>query len=285
MAEDSDGIEEAVEGQLRVALTAAGQIGERLARMREDAARRAASASEQEARELQSRLAAEGGAARAALAPVHRPEWWDQANLEQIATAHQTARAWSREDPEAERAQQRVRQEVRTRFGVDVDAAGGDPAAVWAAVDRASARHAQSGDERSRANTERAEAAQLMVEADTADVLAEQSRQRAREQEHDHGDVDEARTASLDAEHHERSRGESRGRSTPLYDSAERREVTAAGLSAQGLDDDAVAARMRADVSQAKPATEAIAASPGGVPKARKGRRHVMQAQRTGVER
>lgn len=279
MAEDSDGIEEAFEGQLRVMLTAAGQIGERIARMREDALRRAASASEQEARALHSRLAAERDAARAALATVHRPEWWDQASPDQIATAHQTARTWSREDPEADRAQHRIRQEVRTRFGVDVDAAGGDPAAVRAAVERTSALRAESGGERSRASSEHVQAAQLVAEAETADRLAEESRQRAREQEP--GDVDEAHLACVDAEQHERSADDARGEAAPRYDSAERRKATAAELAARGLDSDTVDTRMRADVSQARPATEAVAGGPGRAPKARRGRGHGPQAQRT----
>lgn len=279
MAQDSDGIEEAFEGQLRVMLTAAGQIGERIARMREDALRRTASASEQEARALHSRLAAERDAARAALTTVHRPQWWDQASPDQIATAHQTARTWSREDPEADRAQHRIRQEVRTRFGVDVDAAGADPAAVRAAVERASALRAESDGERSRASAEHVEAAQLVAEAETADRLAEESRQRARRQ--GSRDVDDARLASVDAEQHERSADDARGEAAPRYDSAERREATAAQLAARGLDSDTVDARMRADVSQAKPATEAVAGSPGRAPKARKSRGLTARTQRT----
>lgn len=271
MDHDSDGIEEAFEGQLRVMLTAAGQVGERISRMREEALRRAASASEQEARALHSRLVAERDAARAALATVHRPQWWDQASPDQIATAHQTARAWSREDPDAERAERRIRQEVRTRFGVDVDAAGGDPAAVRAAVERASALRAESGGERSRAGVEHVEAAQLVAEAETADRLAEESRQRAREQEQGPGDVEEARVASVDAEQHERSADDARSKAAPRYDSAERREATAAELTARGLNSETVDTRMRADVSQAKPATEAV--KPGAAGRSLKARR------------
>jgi hypothetical protein len=55
MVEETDGIEEAFEGQVRVLVTATGQIGERLARAREQALRRAQGQSEQEAREMQSR--------------------------------------------------------------------------------------------------------------------------------------------------------------------------------------------------------------------------------------
>ncbi|MDQ3359699.1 MAG: hypothetical protein M3520_12955, partial [Actinomycetota bacterium] len=73
MADESDGVDEAVEGVLRVGLTAAGpRMAEIIARAREQAAREAQAASEHEARELAERLTAERSAARAQLAPVHR---------------------------------------------------------------------------------------------------------------------------------------------------------------------------------------------------------------------
>ncbi|MEC5201121.1 hypothetical protein RCH21_003377, partial [Arthrobacter sp. PL16] len=140
MAEETDGIEEAFEGQLRVLVTAAGQIAERMARAREDALRRAQAASEQEARELQSRFAAEQRAARAEMSNVHRAEWWDRATPEQIGHTYQVARAWSKEEPEAVRAEQRMRDELRTRYSVDVENAGADPEAVRQAVQRELAR-------------------------------------------------------------------------------------------------------------------------------------------------
>lgn len=134
MAEESDGIEEAFEGQLRVLVTAAGQIAERMARARGDALRRAQAASEQEARELQSRFAAEQRAARVGMSNVHRAEWWDRATQEQICRTYQVARPWSKEEPEAVRAEQRMRDELRTRYSVDVENARADPETVRQAV-------------------------------------------------------------------------------------------------------------------------------------------------------
>ena len=87
MADESDGIEEAFEGQLRIAVTAAGRVGEALARAREEAARRAQAQSEQAARELSSRFEAEKRAARVELGSVHRSDWWDKATPQQIAGA------------------------------------------------------------------------------------------------------------------------------------------------------------------------------------------------------
>lgn len=72
MVDESDGIEEAFEGQMRLLVTAAAQAGDRLARMREDALRRAQATSEREARELQSRLAGEQRAYQEAAGAVAR---------------------------------------------------------------------------------------------------------------------------------------------------------------------------------------------------------------------
>lgn len=137
MAEETDGIEEAFEGQLRVLVTATSQIAERIAREREQALRQAEARSQQEARELQSRMEAERRAARAELSNVYREQWWNQASPEQIGHAYQVARAWEREDPEAVRAQQRMRDELRTRYGVDVNATEPLPVLVPRPVERA----------------------------------------------------------------------------------------------------------------------------------------------------
>lgn len=121
MVDDTDGIEEAIEGQMRLLVTAAAQAGDRLARMREDALRRAQATSEREARELESRLAAEQRAVRADLAGVQRADWWEKANPEQIAQAYESAVAWRDEDPEAARAEARIVDELRTRHGFTPD--------------------------------------------------------------------------------------------------------------------------------------------------------------------
>ena len=179
MAEETDGIEEAFEGQLRVLVTAAGQVGERIARGREEALRRAQAQSEQEARELQSRLAAEQRAARAELANVHRSDWWDRATPEVIGRTYQVARAWSQEDPEAVRAEQRMNDELRTRYGVDVNSTNADPAAVRAAVERAEQERAQADAERTRAASENAEAQRLVAQANQEDQRAAEARAAA----------------------------------------------------------------------------------------------------------
>lgn len=121
MVDESDGIEEAIEGQTRLLVTAAAQAGDRLARMREDALRRAQATSEREARELQSRLAAEQRAVRADLAGVQRADWWEKATPQRIAQAYESAVAWRDEEPEAARAEARIVDELRTRHGITPD--------------------------------------------------------------------------------------------------------------------------------------------------------------------
>jgi len=183
---------------------------------REDALRRTRAGSEHQARAVQSRLAAAQAAARVELGNVHRPDWWEQASPEQIGHTYQVARAWAGDDPEAGRAEQRIRDELRTRYGIDVDHAGADPAAVRHAVERAEHDHPAPG--RHDRVAENVEAQLLMTHAGNAD------RRPA-----GHGAA---------AEH-------------ARYDSVERRAATAHDLQAQGIDPHAIATRMHADTSQA----------------------------------
>lgn len=278
MAEETDGIEEAFEGQLRVLVTAAGQVGERIVRGREEALRRAQAQSEQEARELQSRLAAEQRVARAELANVHRSDWWDRATPEAIGRTYQVARAWSQEDPEAVRAAQRMNDELRTRYGVDVNSTNADPAAVRAAIDRAEQGRAQADAERTRAASENAEAQRLVAQANQEDQRAAGARAAAEY---------EPAWALAEAEQREAIADRAREDGRTMYDSSERREGTARDLESRGISEETVATRMRADVSQAEPATEALQAKQRRKsPKARKRRgSRGAQIQRTGLSR
>lgn len=282
MAEETDGIEEAFEGQLRVLVTAAGHVGERVARAREDALRRARASSEQEHRELASRLAAEQRVARAELSTVYRSQWWDQATPEQIGHTYQVARTWASEDPEAVRAETRVRDELRTRYGVDIDHTHTDPAAVRAALEAAGHDRAQADADRTRAAAESAEARQLVQMADREDARAEQARVAAQHEP----DVDERAHALVEAEQGEATASHAREEGRSLYDSAERREAAASDLDARGIDREVVATRMRADVSHARPASEAVTVSARSKSsRARKARGRAGQVQRPALDR
>jgi colicin import membrane protein len=248
---ESDGIEEAVEGMLRVGLTVAGRIGEQLARAREQELRRAQAAEEQQARELQARFDAERAAARAQLAPAMDNRWWDTATGRDIQRVHETATAWKDHDPTAASAAAAIREQVQRRYGLDVDNLGADDASVAAAMAKAEQEGEHAAQERSTGRVEAVQAMELMVEADRED--------RDRQQHQQHADEENQRPVALADE------------AGNLYDSAERRQELAVSL--EGLSDrEAVQARLSADQDQATPPTAAVAKAPGRSPKARKKR-------------
>lgn len=212
MVDATDDLDQVFEGQLRVVLTVAGQIGERLAREREQRMRDAQAKSEAEQRRLESRIEAEHAASRVEMANVHRAEWWDRASPEDIGHAAQVIGAWSREDPEAARAENKLREEVRERWGIDVNDAQANPEAVRQLL---------------RLELERAERASGGQESGLNEKAAAP---------------------------------ESVGGVS--YDSHARREVLASELEGQGISREVVATRVRADASQAKPASEALQGAP-----------------------
>lgn len=345
MIDESDGIDEALEGQIRVLITAAGRMGEMFARARENAARRAQAASEQETRELSSRFEAERKAAHTEYANVYRTDWWDRATPEQVADTYQTTRAWANEDPEAVRAETRMRDELSTRYGIDVNNTGADPAAVRAALGLGEERggpvpleqtsageldqakewfashdpetlsqyeqrrqfadtlEALEGDDAAlvhswksrsgydpargvdsephRATAEEAEAVRLLTEADRADSAAEQARTTAARDR----DPEESQRAHVQAKRHQAHGDSTRGDAQRVYDSASRRQATAADLESKGISPEAIGAKLRADVSQARPAKEATKVAQNTPPKARRGHGRAVQAQRSETSR
>ena len=231
----------------RRALTVAGQLAERIARAREQAARDARGASEQHARELQARLDAERAAARAALAPVGRDDWWQRAEPDDIARAWETAQAWREHDPAARQAAERIHAELRTRYGIDTRDLRADPAAVRAALAARDTARAGAGGQRSRAHDEEAEAGALLAGANRADAAQDANR--------DGGRPD---TDRVDADNH-------------LAEAASREHLAAAlkGVA----DGEAVEARVIAATNQARPAAEAVTATPPPrAPRARRAR-------------
>ena len=247
MADEPDGVNEALSSSTRVALTAGGLMAERMIRAREQAHREAEAASQQQARELQGRLDAERAAARASLAPVARDDWWDRASAQDIGLAWETANAWRDSDPDAQRTTERMRDELRRRYAIDTDSLDADPAAVQDALERRERALRLAADARSQARTEEALAVPLLISADRAD--------RDQDRGVNHRDEDPA----------DRDRGEE------LYDSAERRRQLAADL--EGIaDDETIEARVIADTNQGRPAHEAVAKEPTRPPTARRSR-------------
>lgn len=297
---DGDGIDDALEGTVRVAVTAAGRAGELLARQREQQMREAQARSQQEAAELGARLAGERDAARASFTAVYRPEWWDAAQPEDIARVYQTARAWSDVDPEAVRAEQRIAQELRDRYGVDLpEQVASNPAAVREALNRAEEARNTAAGERAAAERDVVEGVGLIAQADAIDAAADELDGRVHDLLSDRdervdefksptADVDQlaaptparepdpARQAEADqlSETAHDMRGDAQlldDRGQLAYDSAGRRRAMAAGMEGKA-DAATVDARVTADAAQGKPATEATRTTQGRAPKARPNR-------------
>jgi hypothetical protein len=270
MAEETDGVGETFDDTLRIALTVASQFGERIARLREQLARQREADATQEARELAARFDAERGAARAALAPVRQSEWWDRAQPQDIADAHQTATAWRDYDDVAKNAGETIKQQVQQRYGIDVAAPGADHAAVAAALAQAERDRADAAAERLRSGEELTAAQLLFAQADRHERDAQEKAEKDRE--HTTSESSNAAPADgLDASQTNprvdaadaRARDEARDKGTQLYDSSERRQEFANSLESKGISQDAIAARMLADSDNATHPRAAVSSASG----------------------
>ncbi len=262
MADESDGIEEAVETTVRLAVMAGARLGSEIARAREERLREHRRVDEREAERLAQRIEAEKRAAVAEVSQVHRADWWERADAERIGQTYATARAWAPEADEAARAERKMREELHERYGVDLDRA--DVRAVATEVEawrrRLEEQRRQEADrEGSTETAERAEAALLLDQAARDDRQAD-------------GGREDERRGYAEAER--------------LYDSADRRAAEVRALEAKGVDPEIAQNRMHADAAAGKPATLATGgARRGRAPKARKGVRRGAQVERSGVER
>ncbi|HWU45704.1 MAG TPA: hypothetical protein VN133_02985 [Humibacter sp.] len=279
MAEENDGIADALDGQLRVALTVAAQLGARFARIREELARTRQAQTEQQNRELQVRFDAERAAARAELAPVYERSWWDAASVEQIANVHETATAWHGIDPEADRAGERIAAEVRDRYGLDVQDLDADPAAVREALARAERTRSEAATSRGESIVDVAEAGAFLTAAETLDRVAEERQRKADERDEQAAevggalDVDQLRgEAENDVAVSDELRGDAnanRADAAGAFDSAERRERFASSLEGKAARE-VIDARMTTAADQARHPREAVTGSRQRAPKARK---------------
>ncbi|MDN5770126.1 MAG: hypothetical protein L0H24_04435 [Microlunatus sp.] len=316
MADESDGIEEALETTVRLAVMAGARLGSEIARAREERLREQRRVDEREAERLAQRFEAEKRAAVAEVSQVHRADWWERADAERIGQTYATARAWAPEAEEAARAERKMREELHERYGVDLDRT--DPRAVAAEVEawrrRLEGQRRQDVDrERSAEIAERAEAAVLLDQAARDDRQADVAREDERradaearqvederernpwlsagqEPQQTHESPEELRQRVQEADRRSRDSEARGGQSTAeaerLYDSADRRAAEVRALEAKGIDPEVAQNRMHADTAAGKPATLATTgARRGRAPKARRGVGRGAQVERSGVER
>ncbi len=237
---------------LRMGLQIASRFAEQMARAREQQIRNAQAQSEQAARELRARLSAERSAAEVGLRPVMTEKWWNESGPDQIADNWQTARAWQDHSQVAAQAADRIRQEVQSRYGIDVDNPGVDPRQVDQLLRDAEASKNAGNNEQDLADRDRRMASDLMAEAERLD----------RDRDLLGTDIDDNSTPSDDL----------REQAEVEYDSADRRDVLASDMRDAGVDKEATGARMCADLDQGKHPRGAVQNGPRNAPQARKGK-------------
>ncbi|MFF1831160.1 hypothetical protein [Paenarthrobacter sp. NPDC058040] len=192
---ESDGMDDLLDGGLRQSLMIASRIAETLARHRQEAQRQQEHHDTQAAHEAQARLTAERAAARAALGPVEKDQWWDKAQPSDIATAYAVAEAWKDHDPAALAASEKIRQEVLTRYGIDTHDVGTDTAYLESgihtiATERARQEALARGQEQSRKAAAEHEKAMQLLAAARAEELRVQAANLAPEMERHHVPVE-----------------------------------------------------------------------------------------------
>lgn len=310
---ESDGVDEVVGGGIRVAITAAGLVAEKLAQARVQRARQAEAASVEETRRLEARLEVERATARAQLAQVDRDGWWDNADVGEVADAWETAQTWRQLDPLAARAAERIEREVADRYGVDVrDVDGLDRATL----ERAVVEREAAGVERRRARQagEELEAAVLLASTNTAaaeqeaDATAERTpsdwSQKAAEFQVAGYSREAAEKLAADyLEWEARDAAVGGSANASVRDPDDLAHQVVAGIRANGErdvtgrradlakalagvnDHEAVDARLQADVSAGRPAREAVTMPRQRAPKARTDRGAGVQVRQRGLGR
>lgn len=239
MAEvDADGVTDQAEGNLRMALMTSAQLARTASNARRGRLEQATRRDLDEARQLQTRIDADRSTARAELAPVHEASWWDQADVGQIARVYETAVTWRDEDEAARAAESRIRQELRYRYGVEVNESSADPAVVRAELGRRSADRQERDTEREQGHLDQDLAVGLTIEADVLELQADAA---------DGRDARELRDEAAALEEH----------AEVEWDSAVRREEHADRITQAG-EPVAAAAWKQADVDQARHPSEAI---------------------------
>jgi hypothetical protein len=176
---ESDGMDDVLDNGMRQTLMMASRIAETLARRRQESQRQREHQDAQAAHETQARLAAERSAAHAALAAVHKDQWWDTAQPADIATAHAVAEGWKDHDPTALETSEKIRQELLARYGVDTHDVGADAAYLESGIATIATEKARldelarSQEEARKAAAEHEKAMQLLAAARAEEIRAQ----------------------------------------------------------------------------------------------------------------
>ncbi|AUI50585.1 hypothetical protein [Arthrobacter crystallopoietes] len=185
---EADGIDDFMDNSMRQSLLIASRIAETLARRRQEAQRQQEHQDAQAAHETQARVAAERSAAHAALAAVHKDQWWEKAKPADIAAVHAVAEGWKDQDPTALEASEKIRHEVLARYGIDTHDVGPDTAYLESGIETIATEKARQDElARSQEQTRKAaaehEKAMQLLAAARAEELRSQAGKLAPEME------------------------------------------------------------------------------------------------------
>ncbi|WP_295792120.1 hypothetical protein [uncultured Microbacterium sp.] len=268
----SNDVEAELDGVMRTLIAAAARMGENIARMREEAARRAEAQSAQRAREIQVQFEQERAMARAQLQPTREPAWWDRARPEDVAHAYETSAAWKDTEPALAQAHAHMGDELRERYGIDVNDVRADPQRV-AEVLRQRTAGMNVPERNDSTEQERRDADRLLNAADQHDRNAQVARDDAVATRLD---ADTERLPGVDQMNADQTRereqvaGEQdRAKGLSAWDSADRRDAHASKMAEEGVDPVAIQAHYGAEVSNAKHPRSAVGSTRGAA-KARK---------------
>jgi hypothetical protein len=236
--QESDGVHEFAQGQVRTMLLVAAQVGEALARARAERLRELEHGEREALAALRERLAAEQRAAAATLRDGAK-RGWDSATPAQVSDAVEAGSQWAGESAAIDADRRELWDWARETHGVDL----GD---LQTQVDAARATLlAQRADAlRESADGREDEGATLLGKA--ADDLQESVDAVLA------GEPGQAQGLAAAAGRHEQD-------AEVAYDSAERREELAARLTERGFDEEVVSAAVTADLGNALPVSAAVA--------------------------
>lgn len=235
-------VEQHVLEALRTAMASAVRVGETLARIRQRSMEQVARESRERAKAYADRLDAEREAARARYRGVEEDSWWQRTSRETIASTYATATAWRGSDPEAERVAQLMEQQVKQRYGVDIDKLDQTDKVPGSEHRQAEKRTVEENAERPEPARE-AETLGLLAAAEAADLAAAERQQKAASSQEPVPSVGTAPEPATTRE-------------AAAYDSPERRAAAKADMVAAGVPAGAVEAKMLVDVGNARPATD-----------------------------
>jgi hypothetical protein len=140
---EADGTDEAIHDSLKQSLITAARVAETLSRARQKSLRQREQQNTQIAHEAQARAAAERAAVQGVLARIHKDQWWNHAQPDDIARVHALAEGWKDHDPAAFAASERIRTEVRRRYGIDTRDIGKDAAYLESGIETINAEQSR----------------------------------------------------------------------------------------------------------------------------------------------